>query len=185
VTFLLSFSPWIAYAALSSVASWRVGVIVAVLVQVAVAVPLVRKRQIDLLSLGTFVFFGAMSVVALASPDSTVHRWIPALSAGALAVIAGSSLLAGRPFTLTIARRTTPQALWSRPEFIRINQFLTSVWGASFACSAIVCALLIGLVKADTVFVVLANVAAFAIPFYVTRTTVTRAQQKAAAAGLA
>jgi transposase len=89
---------------------------------------LIRKHQLDLLS-------------------------IPALSTGALAAIALVSLLAAKPFTLAIVRRTTPEALWSRPEFISLNRFLTSVWAASFAAAAIACALVIDLVKHDAALV--------------------------------
>ena len=182
--YVLSFSPWIAYAVLSSAANWRVGVFVAVLLQAVLAVALIRRQQLDLLSVGTFAFFAAMSAVALISPNSTIHHWIPALSAGALAIISIGSLLLGQPFTLAIARRSTPEALWRRPEFIRINRFLTSVWAASFTVAAVICALLIGLDESDTSLPTVANLAAFVIALIVTRRTVKNARARAAAAGL-
>jgi hypothetical protein len=128
VEYVLSFSPWIAFAVFSSAVNWRVGVIVAFVTQAVLARSLIRKHQLDLLS-------------------------IPALSTGALAAIALVSLLAAKPFTLAIVRRTTPEALWSRPEFISLNRFLTSVWAASFAAAAIACALVIDLVKHDAALV--------------------------------
>ncbi len=182
--YVLSFSPWIAYAVLSSAVSWRVGVVVALIAQALLAVSLIRKRQLDPLSIGTLVFFAVMSVIALISSGSSIHRWIPALSAGALAVIALSSLLVRRPFTLAIARRTAPETLWSHPEFISMNRFLTSVWAASFTSSAVACVLLIGLASGETGLLVAANIAALLIAFYVTRTTVKKAEARAAAAGL-
>jgi hypothetical protein len=184
MSYVLGFSPWLGYAPLSSVASWRDAVIAALLVQAVLAVSLIRKRQLEVLSVGTLMFFAAMSLVALISPGSAVHRWIPALSAGALAVIAGTSLIAGRPFTLAIARRSAPRAIWAHPEFIDLNRFLTSVWAAGFASSAIASGLLIGLVKNDTDPLVLANVAGFLIPLLITRAAVRNAEARAVTAGL-
>ncbi len=178
------FSPWIAFAVFSSAVNWRVGVIVAFVTQIALALSLIRRQQLDLLSIGTLIFFGAMSVLALISPHSSVHRWIPVLAAGALAVISISSLLVGRPFTLAIARRGTPETVWSRPELIRLNEFLTSVWAASFMAAAIARALLIGFVTNYAGPVVIANAVALLAAFFVTRRTVKSAEARAAAAGL-
>jgi hypothetical protein len=182
--YVLNFSPWIAFFALSSIVNWRVGVVVALVTQALLALALIRRRQLDLLSIGTLVFFGAMSAVALASPNSSIHRWIPALSAGALAIISAVSLLAGQPFTLAIARRSTPEAVRSRPEFLELNRFLTSVWAASFTALAITCALLIGFVKNDAAPVVIANVVVLVIAFRITHRTVKKAEARAVAAGL-
>jgi hypothetical protein len=148
-------------------------------------IALLRKRQLDPLSIGTLIFFAAMSAIALASPHSSVHKWIPALSPGALALISGLSLVAGRPFTLEIAKRTTPESAWSLPQFIQINTFLTRVWTASFTGSAIVCAIFIGEIKSHSVLVLIAQIAGFVIPFHVTQKTVAAAKARAAAAGIA
>ena len=115
IAYALSFSPWITYGAVSASLTWRAGVYAALIVQVALAASLSRRRELDALSIGTLAFFGAMSAVALASPHPAIHRWIAALSAGALALIALASLAVGQPFTLAIARRSTPAALWDIP----------------------------------------------------------------------
>jgi len=115
IAYAHSFSPWITYGAVSASLTWRAGVYAALIVQVALAASLSRRRELDALSIGTLAFFGAMSGVALASPHAAIHRWIAALSAGALAVIALASLAVGQPFTLAIARRSTPAELWEPP----------------------------------------------------------------------
>jgi hypothetical protein len=181
---LLSFSPWIAYGALSAAASWRVGVIAAALVQAALAAALARRRQLDVLEVGTLAFFASMSVLALAAPHSSIHRWLAAISAGALAAIAITSLLVRRPFTLAIARRTTPEALWEHAEFLRINRFITAVWASAFTASAVACALVIDFVRNDAAPIALANAAALLAASYVTRRTIRSARARAAAAGL-
>jgi hypothetical protein len=174
VSYVIGFSPWITYGVLSSVANWRTGVIAAFALQAVLTVALARRRQLDLLSVGALLFFGVMTVIAIAAPHSSVHRWMPALAPGALALIAGVSLLVGRPFTLAFAKRTTPRELWSHPRFIAINRFLTAVWTASFAASAVVCAVLIGAGDSSSVGIV--NVVAFVVSLVVTHRTVARAQ---------
>ena len=96
IAYALSFSPWITYGAVSASLTWRAGVYAALIVQVALAASLSSRRELDALSVGTLAFFGAMSGVALASPHAAIHRWIAALSAGALAVIALASLAVAR-----------------------------------------------------------------------------------------
>jgi hypothetical protein len=184
VEYVIGFCPWIAFGVVSSFADWRAGVFAALIVQALLAVSLKRRGQLDVLSIGTLAFFGAMSAIALISPHSSVHRWLTALSAGALGAIAVSSLLVGQPFTLSIARRSTPESLWAHPEFIRINRFISSVWATSFVALAVSSALLIDLVKSDSAPLVIVNVAAVGTAFYITRRTIKRAQARAAAAGL-
>ena len=96
MAYALSFSPWITYGAVSASLTWRAGVYAALIVQVALAASLSRRRELDALSVGTLAFFGAMTGVALASPHDAIHRWIAALSAGALAVIALASFAVAR-----------------------------------------------------------------------------------------
>jgi hypothetical protein len=180
----LSFSPWIAYGVVSAALTWRAGVYAALIVQVALAGLLWRRRQLDALSVGTLTFFAAMSGVALASPHAAIHRWMAALSAGALATIALASLLVGQPFTLAIARRTTPAELWDHPEFIRLNRFITSVWTVGFLAAAGGCSLAIALLRNDTATIIGANAVALLGAAYVTRRAVKHAEARAAAAGL-
>jgi hypothetical protein len=184
MAYVLSFSPWIAYGGVSASLTWRAGVYAALVVQAALAATLLRRRELDALSLGTLIFFAAMTGVALASPHAAIHRWMAALSAGALAVIALASLLGGQPFTLAIARRTTPAELWDHPEFIRLNRFITSVWALAFLAAAGGCSLAIALLRDDTAGIIAANAVALLGAGFVTRRSVQRARARAAAAGL-
>jgi hypothetical protein len=182
--YALSFSPWIAYGAFSASLTWRAGVYAALIVQAALAAWLVRRRELDALSVGTLTFFAALSAVALVSPHAAIHRWLAALSAGALASIAVVSLVVRQPFTLAIARRSTPAELWEHPEFIRLNRFITSVWAVGFLVAAAGCSLAIALLRDDTLGIVAANAVALLGAAYITRRTVKRAEARAAAAGL-
>ena len=184
MAYALSFSPWIAYGVVSASVNWRAGVYAALITQVALAASLLRRRELDALSVGTLTFFAAMSGVALASPHAAIHRWMAALSAAALAVIALASLVVRRPFTLAIARRSTPAELWEHPEFLRLNRFITSVWTVGFLTAAGGCSLAIALFRDDTAAIIGANAVALLGAGYVTRRTVKRAEARAAAAGL-
>ena len=65
-----------------------------------------------------------------------------------------------------------------------MNRFISSVWASSFVVLAICSALLIRLVKNDSAPLVIVNVAAVGVAFYITRRTIKAAQARAAAAGL-
>jgi hypothetical protein len=184
VGYALSFSPWIAYGVVSASLTWRAGVYAALIVQLALAAWLLRRRELDALSVGTLAFFAAMSAVALASPQAAIHRWLAVLSAGALALIALASLAVRQPFTLAIARRSTPPELWDHPEFMRLNRYITAVWSVAFVGAAGGCSLAIGLLRDDTGAIIAANAVALLGAGYVTRRTVKRAEARAGAAGL-
>jgi hypothetical protein len=58
------------------------------------------------------------------------------ISFGWLAATAWGTLVMGRPFTLGIAKRQTPREYWDMPEFIQVNNYITSAWGAGYAAEA-------------------------------------------------
>ena len=55
-----------------------------------------------------------------------------------LTAIAWGSLLAGTPFTIQYAREQVAPEFWSSPLFVRINQYITGIWGLAFFLSALV-----------------------------------------------
>ncbi|MFJ9707637.1 hypothetical protein [Streptomyces sp. NPDC101234] len=86
----------------------------------------------------TAAFFVVLTaVVAFAAPDSSVSHYGGALSFAWLAVTAWATLLLRRPFTLGIARRSTPEELWDNPVFLRVNVVITAAWAAAFTVTAI------------------------------------------------
>jgi hypothetical protein len=138
MTYLRSFIPWLAFAAVST-ADWRWGSAVALFAAgSSVAQGRRTGNPADLLTLSTAAFFAVLTAVAFTEPHSPVRHWTAAVSLGWLAVTAWASLAARRPFTLTIAKRTVPRELWARPAFLRINVVITAVWAASFTLTAAV-----------------------------------------------
>jgi hypothetical protein len=153
----------------ASSVDWRIGVCAAAAAALLLAVDQRRKHDLDLLTSVTCVFFVVMAVIALVTPHSGLHRWTPALSAGALAIIAAGSLAVRQPFTLAIARRTTPEQFWNTPQFMHINVVITEVWALSFAVSAIVNALILRADLSSSLPVTVVQIAGFVVPAIFTK----------------
>ncbi|MDN3351529.1 hypothetical protein [Actinomadura sp. DC4] len=180
MTYLRTFLPWIVYAAVPS-GSWQWGALAALVVAVALIVWQRRAgRTADALIIetGSAVFFVALAIVAFADPHSGLHPYTGALSNGVLALIAAISLAVHRPFTLGIAKQSTPREYWEMPEFVRINMIITSVWTVSFAVSAIVIAIFAA--RGDRTAVIV-QVAGLIVPMVFTIRYVAHVKAKVAA----
>ena len=84
-----------------------------------------------------------MAALAFAAPHSTLIPYSSALASTALAVIAWGSLAIRHPFTLGIAKQTTPRQFWDEPLFMRINMIVTVVWAVSFTVAAVILIVLV------------------------------------------
>ncbi|MGW3819251.1 hypothetical protein [Streptomyces sp. NPDC005046] len=183
MSYLRTFLPWIVFAALPS-GSWQWAALAAQVVAVAVIVQQIRSDVGPdglIIEIGSAVFFGVLAVIAFANPDSSVHDYSAALSAGTLAVIAGVSLAIGKPFTLGIAKRTTPREVWGLKPFIRTNVIITGVWTAAFALTAVVLASVAHAGNAHSTPAALIQVAGFVLPMIFTVRYVAHVQAKAGA----
>ncbi|GAB2849789.1 hypothetical protein GCM10027176_61140 [Actinoallomurus bryophytorum] len=177
--YVRSFLPWIVYAVVPS-GSWQWGALAALVVAIASIVVQTRAgRGADAITIeiGSSVFFAALTVIAFADPDSGLHPYSAALANGTLALIAGISLAIRRPFTLGIAKQTTPREFWDLPEFLKINMIITSVWTASFVVSA-VAATLIAHAGGNVAAIVTVQVAGLAIPIVFTKLYVAHVEAK-------
>ncbi|MEU2924125.1 hypothetical protein ABZ636_03555 [Streptomyces sp. NPDC007251] len=181
MSYLRTFLPWIVFAVLPS-GSWQWGALAALAVAVVV---IAQQRRAGtgfdalIIELGSAVFFAVLTVVAFADPHSGVHPYSAALSSGTLAVIAGVSLAAGRPFTLGIAKRTTPREVWGLKPFIRTNVVITAVWTAAFAVTAVVLALVAHAGHARSATATVVQIAGFVVPMVFTVRYVAHVQAKA------
>ncbi|MFJ3309386.1 hypothetical protein ACIPSA_41350 [Streptomyces sp. NPDC086549] len=182
MSYLRTFLPWIVFAVLPS-GDWQWAALAALVVAVALIAQQVRAgTEFDalIIELGSAVFFAALAVIAFADPHSGVHDYSAALSSGTLAVIAGTSLAIRRPFTLGIAKRTTPQEVWNLKPFIRTNVVITAVWTAAFTLTAAVLALVAHAGNAHSTPATLVQIAGFAVPMVFTVRYVAHVQAKAA-----
>lgn len=177
-----TFAAWITYAVVAGVADWRLGAALAAVV----AAKEVRGQQrtfgeVDDLARATRWFFLGLTALSVLSPHSPLHHYTPAMSLAALGVAATDSLLRGRPFTLTFARRTTPQEVWEHPAFLRANVVITRAWAVSFLLSAALCAALLASAPSATALWVAVEVAGFVVPVAFTAVYRDRARARFAA----
>lgn len=181
MSYVRTFLPWIVFAVLPS-GQWQW----AALAALVVAVGLVAQQRTAgagfdalIIELGSAAFFAGLAAIAFADPDSGVHDYSAALSSATLALIAGVSLLIGKPFTLGIAKRSTPREVWGLKPFIRTNVVITAVWTAAFAVTAAALAVIAHAGNAHSTPATIVQVAGFALPMLFTVRYVAAAQAKA------
>lgn len=132
---LLAFAPFIAFVIVERLAGIGPGLLTGAGVSALLVLRdlLSPGRSSKILELGTFVLFAGLAVLALA----TGAQWPIAgvrlrVDAGLLAIVL-VSLALRQPFTLQYAREQVPREVWDSPQFLRVNDVITAVWGAAFA----------------------------------------------------
>ncbi|MGW7255194.1 hypothetical protein [Streptomyces sp. NPDC054834] len=177
--YLRGFIPWIVSGVVSSF-DWRWGA-TGGLVSGLLLLLQDRRRGVDLdaliLEISTIVYFVVVGTVAVADPHSGLADHTDVLSFAWLAVTAWGTLAIRRPFTLGIAKRQTPREYWGMPEFIRVNNHITSAWGAGFTFIGVSLAVA-GAVDAPVWVGIAAHVAGLAGPAVFTKVYPERAQRR-------
>jgi hypothetical protein len=184
MVFLRAFLPWIVFAVFPA-SIWQWGALSALLVAAALIIVQRRAgRPVDglIIEIGSAAFFAVLAVVAFIAPDSGVHPYSAALANGTLTLIAVISMLVRHPFTLGIAKQTTPREYWDMPEFLRFNMIITSVWAVAFAATAIAIALIAHAGSGHLIAIMIAQVVGLAAPIIFTNRYVAHVQAKVAAA---
>jgi hypothetical protein len=179
MSYLRTFAPWIVYALIPS-AHWNWAALIALVLSVGLIAQQRRAgRTLDalIIEVGSAVFFAAITVVAFTNPDSGLHPYTAALSSATLALIAAISLAARKPFTLGIAKQSTPREYWAQPLFVRTNVVITTVWTVCFALAAVA---LVALAHSGSAERTVVQVAGFAVPMVFTLRYVAHIQAKAA-----
>lgn len=134
---IIGFLPWIIFGVLGN----RWFLIALFLALVVSAVTTARQafshslKILDTVTLAFFVFI-AIGLVGFGWMFLAVH--MTAIVNFTLMAIAWGSLLAGMPFTIQYAREQVAPEYWHTPLFIRINQYITAVWGLDFFLSGLV-----------------------------------------------
>lgn len=165
--YVLTFLPWIAFAVLSTNGEARYGAAAGLLVSIVLlAVDRRAGRGWDemVIELSSGLFFAGLTLAAFVITPAPFGEYGPAVSVGWLAVTAWGSLAIRKPFTLGIARRTTPAEVHSTPLFYRVNAVITAVWAGAFTLNAIGLALLLALAPHATAAIVAVKIAGFVLP---------------------
>ncbi|SFE83554.1 hypothetical protein [Streptomyces mirabilis] len=181
--YLRGFVPWIVAGVVSSF-DWRWGAI-AGLVSGLLLLLQDRFRGVGLdaliLEISTVAYFVVFGAVAVADPGSALADHTDVVSFGWLAATAWGTLAIRRPFTLGIAKRQTPPEYWDMPEFVRVNNHITSAWGAGFTFIGVSLAVC-GAVDAPVWVGIAAHVAGLVGPAVFTKVYPARAQARLLAA---
>ncbi|QIY70864.1 hypothetical protein HEP84_18365 [Streptomyces sp. RLB1-33] len=181
--YLRGFVPWIVAGVVSSF-DWRWGAI-AGLVSGLLLLLQDRFRGVGLdaliLEISTVAYFVVVGAVAVADPGSALADHTDVVSFGWLAATAWGTLAIRRPFTLGIAKRQTPPEYWDMPEFVRVNNHITSAWGAGFTFIGVSLAVC-GAVDAPAWVGIAAHVAGLVGPAVFTKVYPARAQARLLAA---
>ena len=163
--YLRGFIPWIALAAISP-AGWQWGALAGLLIGVVLLAQQLRQgvpADALILEISTIAYFVAVTALAFAAPHSALRDYSGVLSFGWLALTAWITLAARQPFTLGIARRSTPRESWHTPQFLRVNVVITAVWAAAFTVTAIAVAICAA-THAATAATVVCQVVGFVVP---------------------
>ncbi len=134
---LFGFAPWIAFLAIAQGSLFRLkaGLIVAAVLTVAMAVLRLHRGAIMWVGLAFFTY-ASVAVLLFNHMWTIINMGI--LANAALAAGTWVTMAMGKPFTLEYAREHTDPSLWEHPGFIRLNNTLTSVWGAVFTINTAV-----------------------------------------------
>jgi len=135
-----SFSPWLAFLLGTRVTSLYGAVAAGAAAAAIVAARAVARRRVHLLDIAGLCYFLALGAVLVAVHPSHLEFWSRYAQAGshvALTLIVFGSILIGRPFTESYARRTAPAAVWHTRQFHAINQRISAVWGLAFLAGTI------------------------------------------------
>jgi hypothetical protein len=167
VNYLKSLAPWIAFAVVATQFDWRWSALAGLVIS-AVLLLLARRegRKADtlIIELSGLTFFALLSAVAFSFPASPLKTCTGALTDAWLALTAWGSLAIGKPFTLGIARTTTPEKFWDNPVFKRINVIITLAWAISFTVSGIAGITLLNYAPHATFALIAIKILGFGVP---------------------
>lgn len=163
--YVRGFIPWIVYACFPESQLFKAALVALIIGAFLTFQDLRRGVDPDALILeGSAVgYFAALSIAAHFGTWSGLGHWSGVFAFSWLALTAWITLAARHPFTLGIARKSTPREYWDSPTFVHVNVVITLVWAAAFTLTAIAIAVCfsLGLGKAGDYA---CQAAGFAIP---------------------
>ncbi|MFB4306335.1 hypothetical protein [Actinomadura sp. GTD37] len=161
-----TFLPWILLAVVSGFDT-RAGAVAGLVAALALLAQDVRRGHPAgslILEISSAVYMALLTALAFAAPGSPALDYGASLAIGWLAVTAWGTLLAGRPFTSGIARRTVPAEIAATDLFHRINRALTLGWAAGFTVTAVALGCVQHWAPGATALLVAVKIAGFTAP---------------------
>jgi all-trans-retinol 13,14-reductase len=134
---IVAFLPWIILGVLGN--RWFLFALSLALAVAAVTTTRqIFGRSLKILDTVTLAFFVVTAIGLIGFGWMILATYMTLLVNLTLMAVAWGSLLAGTPFSVQYAREQVAPDLWHAPLFIRINQYITAVWGLDFFLSALV-----------------------------------------------
>ncbi len=133
----LSFLPWIVFWVLSGRGNYQIAAAASVVAVVFLCIRDIQKRNIKILDVGTLLFFVFLTLVAYTSEAAWIDNHASPLSSAALFLIALTSILIKKPFTLRYAREQVDPKFWYTSMFYSTNLTISWVWCVAFAITTV------------------------------------------------
>jgi uncharacterized membrane protein len=134
---VIGFLPWIILGALGN-RSFAPALLLSLGAAAFTTLRQVRNRSLKILDTATLAFFIVVPIGVFGFQWMILATYMSLLVNVTLMLIAWGSLLGGVPFTIQYAREQVAPEFWHSPLFIRINQYITAIWGLDFFLSALV-----------------------------------------------
>jgi hypothetical protein len=135
---LIGFIPFAAFAILDhSLGTTLALVLAAALAALAAIRDRLRHRTPKLLDLGACVMFGLLAVVSLVTSSGAGVLAVQARVDAGLLTIVLISLAVKRPFTIDYAKERVPASVWTKPQFVQVNNQITLAWAGAFAAKLV------------------------------------------------
>lgn len=134
---ITAFLPWIILGVLGN-RRFLLALVLALAIAGVTTARQIFSRSLKILDTVTFAFFVFVVVGLVGFGWMILATYMTLLVNLTLMAIAWGSLLAGTPFTIQYAREQVAPEFWHTPLFIRINQYITAIWGLDFFLCALV-----------------------------------------------
>ena len=129
---LIGFLPLILYGILSGPTTQSVEIALVVSLAASIVTGLSDLRNGFLIAWINLVFFLIALVLIVFFGLTSLIPFLWVLLYATFTVMTFASILVRSPFTLQYARKMVEPELWGNPVFIRVNDFMTGVWGCLF-----------------------------------------------------
>jgi hypothetical protein len=130
-----SFSPWLVFLLASRFTTFSVAVALGLAASVVVLARAASGRRAHMLDVASLCYFVTLAVVLAIIHPGHIETWSRYAQLGShliLTLLIFGSIVAGRPFTESYARKTTPSELWRTPGFRDVNRRISGAWGLAF-----------------------------------------------------
>jgi hypothetical protein len=161
-----TYAPWLLLAIVSGWNDQAGAVTGLVAAALLLALDLRRGHRADslILEMSTTVFMALLSALAFAAPDSSPMNYGASMAIGWLALTAWTTVLAGRPFTEGIARRSVSADIAATDLFKQITRTIAIAWAIGFTVMTVILAFVQHLAPGNTLLLVLVKICGFTIP---------------------